>query len=70
MNTFLAIVQRRRLSLEQKGGLDTMDVLLHEFQDVLEEIMSGEFRAFMPHSHSFVFLLAIVVAVCVLAFRQ
>lgn len=45
-----------------------MDVLLHEFQDVLEEIMSGEFRAYMRHFHSFVFLLAIVVAVCNLAF--
>lgn len=46
MNTFLAIIQRRRLSLEQTEGLDTMDVLLHQFGDVLEEIMSGEFRSF------------------------
>lgn len=56
MNTFLAIIQRCRLSLEQKEGLDTMDVLLHEFGDVLQEIMSGEFGAFMQHFHSFVFL--------------
>lgn len=45
-----------------------MDVLLHEFQDVLEEIMSAEFRALMRHFHSFVFLSAIVVAVRNLAF--
>lgn len=70
MNTFLAIVQRFWLSLEQKEGLDTMDVLLREFQDALEEIMSGGFRAFMQHFHSFVFLLAIAVAVCNLAFWQ
>lgn len=56
MNTFLAIIQRCLLSLEQKEGLDTMDVLLHEFGDVLQEIMSGEFGAFMQHFHSFVFL--------------
>lgn len=53
MNTLLALIQHCRLSLEQKEGLDTMDVLLHESLDVLEEIMSGEFGAFMQHFYSF-----------------